>query len=195
MESDLLNKLITEIKSIDDFSDIEIDYFINSFDEVFIKKGDHILKEGQICRHISYIKSGLMMMYEVSQGIEIPNCFMQENQWVASMKSFNNITPSEKAIKALEDTYLFRLTADKLKQLFIRQPKFMMLKNIYLEHKLLNVAHMSADLRILDAKNRYYKFMKDNPGLINRIPQYYIAAYLGIKPQSLSRIRKEGECQ
>ena len=44
---------------------------------------------------------------------------------------------------------------------------------------------------MLDAKARYYKFMREKPGLINRIPQYYIAAYLGIKPQSLSRIRKE----
>jgi hypothetical protein len=54
-------------------------------------------------------------------------------------------------------------------------------------------AQHSADLAMLNGKDRYYKFMKEKPHLINRIPQYYIAAYLGIKPQSLSRIRKESQ--
>jgi ribosomal protein L10 len=52
-------------------------------------------------------------------------------------------------------------------------------------------AQHSADLAMLSGKERYYKFVKEKPHLINRIPQYYIASYLGIKPQSLSRIRKE----
>jgi len=56
----------------------------------------------------------------------------------------------------------------------------------------MSYARHGADLAMLSGKQRYYKFMQEKPHLINRIPQYYIAAYLGIKPQSLSRIRKEG---
>jgi hypothetical protein len=66
------------------------------------------------------------------------------------------------------------------------------LKTYYVEQSLMDKAQHSANLATLDARDRYYKFMREKPHLINRIPQYYIAAYLGIKPQSLSRIRKEG---
>lgn len=187
----MLDDLIKEIKSLGSFLPSEIDLFIDSFDEVFIKKGDHILKRGQICYHLSYIQSGLLMVYNINDGIEIPYCFMAENEWIGLIKSFNEKIPADKSIKALEDTKLFRLSADKLQQLFSVQPKFMMIKNNLLERVLLRVAQHGSDLRLFDAKTRYYKFMEDNPVLINRIPQYHIAAYLGIKPQSLSRVRKE----
>ncbi|UKB84866.1 Crp/Fnr family transcriptional regulator [Chryseobacterium sp. MEBOG06] len=188
----MLDNLISKIKSLSNFSQSDVDLFTGSLEERCIKKGEHILEEGQICRHLFYIQTGLMMVYKNNDGIEIPYCFMAENEWIGLMKSFNEKIPSDKAIKALEDTKLFRLSADKLEQLFKLQPKFLILKNDYLEHTLMEVARHSADLRLLDAKNKYFKFRENNPTLINRIPQYYIAAYLGVKPQSISRIRKEG---
>jgi hypothetical protein len=79
-----------------------------------------------------------------------------------------------------------------MQKLFEAQPKFMVLKDFYTETSFMSYARHGADLAMLSGKQRYYKFMQEKPHLINRIPQYYIAAYLGIKPQSLSRIRKEG---
>ncbi len=187
----MLDNFIKEIKASENFTDSDIDLFIGSLDERWVKKGEHILQEGQVCHYISYIESGLTMMYEINNGIETPSCFVAENEWIGSIKSFSESIPASKAIKALEDTHLFRLSADKLKQLNNQQPKYMSFMNEYLERTLLNVAHTSASFRLLDAKSRYYTFIKDHPKLSNRIPQYYIAAYLGIKPQSLSRIRKK----
>ncbi len=171
-------------------SDIEL--FIGSLEEVHLKKGEHLLHEGQVCQYLFYVQSGLLMVYKTNDGIVTPHCFTAEKEWVGLMKSFNEKIPTDKAIKALEDTVLFRLSADKLKQICEDQPKFLVLKNQYLESNLLEVTHQIANLRLLAAKARYYQFMKEKPTLINRVPQYYIAAYLGIKPQSLSRIRKEG---
>jgi CRP-like cAMP-binding protein len=90
----------------------------------------------------------------------------------------------------LEDSTIHCISFSNLQQLFNKHPKFLALKTYYVEQSMMDMAQHSADLAMLDARERYYKFMKEKPQLINRVPQYYIAAYLGIKPQSLSRIRK-----
>ena len=186
----MLDKLNSKIKAIDNFSDEDLELFFSLLDEFFIQKGDHFLNEGQISHHVAYIQSGLMMHYKIHDGIEIPIDFTPENQWLAYLKSFTTQTPADIAIKALEDTSLLRLSATNMQQLFQLQPKFMGLKNYYTELSFMNYAQHGADLAMLTAKQRYYKFMQGKPDLINRVPQYLIAAYLGIKPQSLSRLRK-----
>jgi CRP-like cAMP-binding protein len=124
--------------------------------------------------------------------VEIPCDFTRENQWLAHLKSSAGNAPSEMSIKALEDTVLIRLSFQKMAELFKLQPKFQPLQTRYREISLAALTQHSTDVVMLPAKERYYKFMKEHPELISRVPQYYIAAYLGIKPQSLSRIRKEG---
>jgi CRP-like cAMP-binding protein len=187
----MTNKLIAEIKTIADFSDDEIAQFFGYLEEDFIPKGDHFLKFGQVSHYVAYITSGLAMHYQLSDGVEIPIDFTPQGEWLAYLKSFTSGEPAEMAIKALEDTRILKLSATKMQELFHRQPKFMAMKNFYTELAFMNNAQHSADLAMLDGKKRYYKFMRENPDLVNRVPQYYIAAYLGIKPQSLSRLRKE----
>ncbi len=188
----MFDRLIAEIKAVGDFSEADIALFVSKLDQVTLEKGDHFLQMGQISRHVAYIDSGLTMHYQLHDGVEIPVDFLQENQWLAYLKSFNNQTPADMGIKALEKTVLLRLSAQNMQQLFEQRPHFMAMKNYYTELSMMALAEYGTDLVTLSAKERYYKFMKEKPGLINRIPQYYIAAYLGIKPQSLSRIRKEG---
>jgi CRP-like cAMP-binding protein len=186
----MLEKLIAEIKGIANFSKEDIELFLDSLEEVFLKKGDHFLQVGQISHHLAYIKSGLTMHYKIYDGLEIPCDFTPEYQWIAYLKSFATQTPADMAIKALEDTWLLRLSASNMQRLIEVQPGFMSLKNYYTELSFISNTQHGADLAMLNAKQRYYKFMQEKPDLIGRVPQYYIAAYLGIKPQSLSRLRK-----
>jgi CRP-like cAMP-binding protein len=186
----MTDKLISEIKNIADFTAADMDLFLNSFSETFINKGDHFLMQGKISKHVGYVKSGLMMYYKIIDGIEVPADFAKENEWVAYLKSFSAGIVSDMSIKAIEDTQLLTLSSSAMSELFNKQPKFMALRNYYIELSFIrNTEHTSA-LATLNAKQRYYKFMQDHPDMIKRVPQYYIAAYLGIKPQSLSRIRK-----
>lgn len=186
----MTDQLITEIKAISDFSDEDIQLFINSMVELFIAKGEHFLIEGQVNRHLGYIKSGLMMHYKIVGGIEIPADFTKEHEWVAYLKSFSTNNPSDMFIKALEDTHLYVLSNVNMGELFQKQPKFMAMRSYYTELSFVRNTEHTSDLVTLNAKQRYYKFMKTHPDLLNRIPQYHIAAFLGIKPQSLSRLRK-----
>jgi CRP-like cAMP-binding protein len=185
------DKLFNEIKSLGKFSDEDIELFFSFLEESFIAKGDHFLSEGQVSHYVAYITSGLTMHYEVHDGIEIPRGFSSENQWLGALKNFGNREPADSAIKALEDTSLLRISATNLQKAFELQPKLIALKDYYTELSFIRNMQHASNLAMLNAKRRYNKFIHERPGLINRVPQYYIAAYLGIKPQSLSRLRSE----
>lgn len=190
--SSIMNeRLIQQLQKIDNFSDEEIDMLQSNLVDKFIRKGDHFLHLGQVSRHVAFIDKGLMMHYSLHDGLEIPCNFSLEGDWMGSLKSFTSGSPTEVAIKALEDTRIQEISGDHLQQLFLSSPRWLQFKNHLVQIVFFNITQHNADLAMLDAKARYYKFMREKPELINRVPQYYIAAYLGIKPQSLSRIRKE----
>lgn len=187
------DRLIDDLQKIDHFSDEEIDMLHGFLARKFIRKGDHFLNLGQVSRHIAFIDSGLMMHYSMHDGVEIPCNFSLEGEWMGSLKSFTSGSPTEFAIKALEDAWIREISAEQTQKLFLSSPRWMNFKNHLMQLAFFNMTQHNADLAVLDAKARYYKFMQEKPGLLNRLPQYHIAAYLGITPQSLSRIRKEGQ--
>lgn len=186
----MMDKLIDKIKEITDFSDEDIHFFIQLLEEAHVSKGEHFLKAGQVSRYVGFINSGLMMHHQVVDGVEIPADFTMENEWVGYLKSLTTNTPSEIYIKALEDTHLFLLSGNKMNELFQKQPKFLAIKSYYIDLTFIRNTQHAGNLATLDAKQRYYKFVKENPELNQRLPQYLIASYLGITPQSLSRLRK-----
>jgi CRP-like cAMP-binding protein len=186
------DSLINELQKIETFSEEEIDRLQGLLVNRLIRKGDHFLNLGQVSRYIAFIDSGLTMHYSLHDGVEIPCNFSVEGEWMGSLKSFTSGSPTEVAIKALEDTSVREISAQHLQQLFVSSPRWLQFKNHLVQLVFFNITQHNADLAMLDAKDRYYKFMREKPDLVNRVPQYYIAAYLGIKPQSLSRIRKKG---
>jgi CRP/FNR family transcriptional regulator, anaerobic regulatory protein len=188
----MTNRLIEELKKIEPFSSGEIDILEALLVNKIVRKGDHFLNPGQISRHFAFIDSGLMMHYSLNDGIEIPCNFSLEGDWMGSLKSLTSGSPSDVAIKALEDSRIREISAEQTDQLFNSSPRWLLFKNHLVQKVFFAITQHNADFAMLDAKERYYKFMREKPELINRVPQYYVAAYLGITPQSLSRIRKEG---
>ncbi len=187
----MLDFLISQIQLVDKFSNEDIDLIAGYLTEDSIAKNEHFLNFGEISRHVAFIGTGLAMHYRLYDGMETPIDFTPEGEWLAYLTSFSQGTPSDMGIKALEDMRILRLSATNMQLLFQAQPKFIALKSFYTEVSFMSNARHGADLAMLNGKERYDKFMLEKPGLINRIPQYHIAAYLGIKPQSLSRIRKQ----
>ena len=188
----MTDQLVHEIQKIDRFSDQELDTLHGYLVKKFIPKGDHFLNLNQVSRHIAFIDSGLTMHYSLHDGIEIPCNFSLEGDWMGSLKSFTTGLPTQIAIKALEDTWIREMSGEQAQKLFLSSPRWLQFKNHLVQSVFFTITQHSADLAMLDAKARYYKFMQEKPDLMNRVPQYYVAAYLGIKPQSLSRIRKGG---
>lgn len=182
---------LERIKTAGNLSDTDFDLLSSRLVHVRLKKGEHFLRPADVNTNLGFIESGLAMYYRVLHGEEIPVDFATEGSWISYLKSFNSQTPSDLGIKVLENSMLYSISRSSFEELLVLQPKFLALKNYYIEQSLTDIAQHSANLATLDARQRYYTFMSEKPHLINRVPQYYIAAYLGIKPQSLSRIRKK----
>jgi CRP-like cAMP-binding protein len=115
-------RLIQQLQKIDNFSDEEIDMLQSKLIDKFIGKGDHFLHLGQVSRHVAFIDTGLMMHYSLHDGIEIPCNFSLEGDWMGSLKSFTTGSPTDVAIKALEDTWIREISGDHLQQLFLSSP-------------------------------------------------------------------------
>jgi CRP-like cAMP-binding protein len=157
-----------------------------------IRRRQFLLQAGDVCKSLAFVSNGCLRSYSVdNKGEEHIVQFAIEDWWISDMKSFLTNQPSTYNIDALEDSEL--LLIDKVSQdkLCCAIPKF--------EHyfrMLLESNSSAAQLRISDfisssAEDRYLNFLKTYPKLVQRVPQSQIASYLGITPQSLSRIRKE----
>src|ERR1700746_1530684 len=126
----MIEDLIRKLSSFVQFSEQEMDLLRDCLEEVSIKKGEHILRIGQVCHHVSFIESGLTMHYLLHDGVEIPVDFQGEGEWVSYLKSFVTRPASDMGINTLEYTHLFRLSAENLQKLMdLDTGRVMKLKN------------------------------------------------------------------
>lgn len=154
------------------------------------RKHQYILQEGNIIRHETFITNGLTRTYEVDEkGQEHVVQFGLEDWWVGDLYSFLTETPSRYNIDCLEDTTALQITKPNLETLYQKVPKLerhfrIMIQNAYIA----SVQRISSTLA-KDAAERYNEFIEKYPHIEQRVPNHQIASFLGITPQSLSRIR------
>lgn len=183
-------KLISSIQSIIDLTPNEVDCINELFKEKQIKKGDFFLADGQVCKQVGFIIKGLIRYYINHNGEDKTYAFGQENNFVCNYESFLPQTPSTKIIQALEDCEMLVISFADL-QIFYKSiaqgERFgrLVIGQVFIE-LLQDLSSFYTDT----PEYRYETFLKKHPDLQQRISQYHIASYVGVKPQSLSRIRK-----
>ena len=155
-----------------------------------VRKHSHLLKPEQISRHLSFVCQGLLRMYRITDGAEINTAFFPELSLADSFVSFMRQQPSEYGIQALEDTQILTVSYEAMEKLGARSSCWRELALGASIFKLTQKEHRETFLMQSAAEERYLNFVKKCPQIANRVPQYHLASYLGIKPQSLSRIRK-----
>ena len=157
-----------------------------------VKKGEFLLQDGQICKHSFFVESGLLRMYTInSDGKASIVQFAPEN-WIISDRSsiyFNK--PSNYIIDAVEDTHLYSLGQDTMNEINSIQPDFHNNNEILLHKHVMHLQNRITQLLGATAEERYLDFISLYPDLLTRVPQWMIASYLGITPESLSRIRRD----
>ncbi len=156
-----------------------------------LNKKEILLRIGQDCRNIYFLNKGCIRYYYLIDGEEKTAQFFFENGWFTDYESFLSDTPAENFVDALEDTELLCLERDDLLKLYEQVPKFERFGRIISENAYLGIRQRTKTLTNLTSEQRYLSLMKERPKIFGRIPQHYIASYLNIKPQSLSRIRKQ----
>lgn len=174
-----------------DFTEGEVETVLHYAHPIVLQKGDYFLKEGEVCKSVAFLSSGTIIYYQNREGEEKVSDFAFENDWISQLESLTNITPSKINIKAIENARLWVISKENLEELKKKVFKINTLQAHLSEALFIKATNRISNFAHLTAKERYNEEIKANPKLTQRIPQYYLASYLGIKPQSLSRIRSE----
>ncbi|TMI90566.1 MAG: Crp/Fnr family transcriptional regulator [Bacteroidetes bacterium] len=168
----------------------EEQYFISLFKVKKLRKKQYLLQEGEICRNEYFVTKGCLRTYTIDEkGLEHVIQFSIEDWWTGDMYSFLTQNPSSYTIDAIEDSELLYLDKVSHDELYLKVPKF----ERFFRH-LLQYAFISMQERInatlsQTADQRYCSFIEKYPLMEQRLPLKQIASYLGITPESLSRIR------
>lgn len=187
---DMIEQLITGIKYFIRLNADETDCLKKLFKERYIKKGDFFLEEGQVCKYAGFISKGIMRYFINHEGEDRTYAFGQENNFVCNYESFIPKTPSSKNIQALEDCEILQISYDDLQTLYRDIRDGEKLGRIVIEQVFIQTLQDLSSFYTDTPEYRYEKFIGQHPDLQQRISQYHIASYVGVKPQSLSRIRK-----
>lgn len=161
------------------------------FESKEFNKYEIILEEGKICRYFYYLESGLIRFYNTIDGLDFTKTFTIAPYCFTSKISFRNQTASNEGIQTLNKTKVWQLSNDNYKKL-----EELNSWNIFMRKLLNEIQEFSEsfylDIRTMTAEERYLKILKEySNDLIQKIPLKHLSSFLGIAPQSLSRIRKK----
>lgn len=156
-----------------------------------LKKGEHLVKQGEICNHVSFINKGLLRFYMLIDGKEIPTGFFMQNQYGSAYESFLTRQPSNENIDVMEDAELLQIDYENMQKLYKNYPIFQVFGRKVAEQLFIVLSQRVDALQLLTPEQRYQKLVDKSSLLLQQIPQYMLAAYIGVTPEHLSRIRKK----
>lgn len=183
-------QLANSIKAIINCNTDELNTFLNIVKVKSFKRKELILKEGDTCKYLYFVNSGCIRYYYIVDGEEKTGQFFFENGWYTDMESFLTQLPSQQNIQAIEPCELVLIPKEKLYRLYDDMPIFERLGRLLLEQSFIGIHSKNKSLTTLTQEEQYLAIVEQRPKVIQRVPLQYIASYLGIKPESLSRIRK-----
>ena len=154
------------------------------------RRRQYILQEGDVCTQFNFVIRGCLRSYKIDDkgNVHILQ-FATENNWINDLGSFHGMRPSALAIDALEDTVVLQINLDDLIHLYKHSPKFDRIFRVLVENAYIGLQERLLQNISTNAEERYQSFLESYPHLINRIPQTQIAAFLGVTPEFLSRLR------
>lgn len=169
----------------------EAELFLSLLRPRAIRRRQLLLQSGDIARHETFVVKGLLRAYTVDKsGYEHVAMFASEGWWISDLYSFLTQTPANQNIDALEDSEVLQIEKQDLEKLYLQVPKFdrffrILLQNAFIANQQRIIASISQT-----AEEQYVAFIKKYPSLEQRVPQHQVASYLGITPETISRIRR-----
>jgi len=184
------NDLIQLFNQIAPLANEDIELIQTSFKPYQLKKGDYFLKAGEKNEYIAFLQQGLVRYFVDKNNTEATFEFTQEGEFIGDYQSFTKQTPSLQYIQAIEDCSLLRITLADVQHIFNHTKHGNKLGRIIVEHRFDVMVNQLLSIYMQNPEDRYKRFVANYTNLAQRIPQYLIASYVGIQPQSLSRMRK-----
>ena len=174
------------------FTEADTERLMSLAKVVQLKKKDFLFQEGEYCKYVGFVNKGCLRYYQTDQkGEEHIIYFAQEEWWIGDLDSFYSRNPTPYYLQALEPCELFLFTVETFDRLRSEVPAYEEFRKK--AHARATAARLETMMsqRSQTAEERYLKMLEKFPDIFQRVPQHYIASFLGVKPQSLSRIRKQ----
>jgi CRP/FNR family transcriptional regulator, anaerobic regulatory protein len=156
-----------------------------------VRKGEYLLRAGEVCRNMYFIRKGLLRCYYISvtSGKERTSWVLKEGDVVTAEASFYDQTESRKFIHALEDTDFFCIHFQDLEDIYKRFPEFNYVgRKLTIKYMLFFIHHFES-VQMTTAKERFDRLMLESPDLFLRVPRNYLASYLGMTRETFSRMQ------
>lgn len=185
-----MQTLLNTIKSFIPLSPGEEQFVSSLFIEKKLEKGAYFVQEGKVCKHVGFIQKGLVRYFINKDGQELISEFGKEGEFVCNYASFLDQSASDENIQTIEDTSLLQISYDDLQLFYEKVPAANKFGRLIAEIMFVRAKRQIASMYSDPPEVRYLKFLQLYPDLLQRIPQYHISSYVGVKPPSLSRIRK-----
>ncbi|MEP7375911.1 MAG: Crp/Fnr family transcriptional regulator [Chitinophagaceae bacterium] len=154
-----------------------------------IHRKGHLLQAGQISRHVYFINKGLLRSYYIEGGHEISSKFMKEGDLMVAGTSFFQQKESAEFIQAIENSLVFSICFDELQFAYKHFAELNIIARVLITRSYLLSEQRLQFIRMRQAKDRYKNMMTHFPDLVLRVPAKYIASYLSVSEETLSRIR------
>lgn len=155
-----------------------------------LMKGQTLVQPGQICRHIFFLQTGLIRRFYLKEGEERNVAFSLENSFFTDLKSLRNEEPSELTIQALEPSIVLKMAKIDLMNLYQQSHQIEALGRKLVESFLEEQEEYASWFALYSAKERYDLLIQQKPALLERLPLGQLASFLGIRRETLSRIRR-----
>ena len=186
MPSNLL-KLFNQIAELDKK---EVELIKSSFKPLSLAKGTFFLRAGEVNKNVGFLQKGLVRYFVYKDGEEATFEFTKEGEFIADYQSFNNNVVSIQNIQAIEDCELLIINYPKVQTIFNTTKNGNLIGRQIIEHRFDVMVSQLLAIYMQSHEERYKNFISQYSDLTQRIPQYLIASYVGVKPPSLSRIRR-----
>jgi CRP-like cAMP-binding protein len=182
--------LLQSVREKISVSNEEFDFCKTLFIPKKLRKRQYLLQDGDVCRYTAFVEKGMLRTFTVDEkGNEPILQFSMEGWWIADLYSFLTEEPSPYNIEALEDCELLLINKENWEILLAKVPAFERYFRILIQNNLIATQRRLMSSLSESAEEKYTKLIHNFPGCIQRVPQHMIASYLGITPETLSRIR------
>jgi CRP-like cAMP-binding protein len=183
---------VDTFKGLLELTEEELVHFLTFFRREFLPRKYHYVKEGQVTRQKAYLNSGCSRTYTIDEkGKEHILFFAFEDWWLGDIESYHTGSPGKLNVQAMEDCELLVITKKDFDYVQLNDiPKLQRWDELKQKKNLFATLNRLAEVKTLSPEERYLKLLDKHPAIFQRIPLQYIASYLDIEPQSLSRMRK-----
>jgi CRP/FNR family transcriptional regulator, anaerobic regulatory protein len=155
-----------------------------------VNKDEYLFQEGEVCQFAGFIVKGCFRIFLLKNDKEITFDFFLENRPIADYESYFRKRPTPFYFQALEPSELLILNPSCFEQLFEAPRNGQRLQRIFVETLFFRLRDKLLSLYADEPEARYLTLLQTEPELVRRIPQYYLASYLGVEPESLSRLKR-----